>query len=81
MHRWKSVYGTGNSMLFMDDHILKMHRELASKNDIIYTPETLIGNHKYPRAQYNYEDLLLFVDVLKEQKSKKTSSIKEQEVL
>lgn len=64
--QWMKKYGSSNSMLLMDDRILQMHRDVANDNNIQYTPETLIGNQKFPREEYEYEDLLLFVGVLKE---------------
>ena len=66
---WQETYGSGNSMLLMDDRILQMHRDVAHQNDIQYTPATLIGNQKFPRTYYEYEDLLFFVDTLKEPSS------------
>ncbi|MFT5891814.1 MAG: hypothetical protein ACI9Y7_001921 [Dokdonia sp.] len=62
---WQESYGYGNSMLLMDDRILQMHRDVANQNDIQYTPETLIGNQKFPKTYYEYEDLFFFVDTLK----------------
>ncbi|GGG36773.1 hypothetical protein GCM10011344_42000 [Dokdonia pacifica] len=64
--RWIEKYGIPNSMLLMDDRILEMHRDVAHQNDIRYTPETLIGNQKFPNKYYTYEDLFLFVETLKE---------------
>jgi uncharacterized membrane protein len=77
---WQEAYGYGNSMLLMDDRILQMHRDIAHQNDIQYTPETLIGNQKFPRAYYEYEDLLFFVDALKAQSSSEIQ-LREEEVL
>lgn len=72
VQRWQDTYGYGNSMLLMDDRILEMHRDLATQNNIQYTPETLIENQKFPKKYYEYEDLLLFVEAIKEPSNLKT---------
>lgn len=61
----KKNYGSGNSILFKESHILRTRRDLANQNNIRDTPKTLIGNQKFPRTYYEYEDLLFFVDTLK----------------
>ncbi|MEP0265962.1 vitamin K epoxide reductase family protein [Dokdonia sp.] len=65
--QWLGKYGSPNDMLLMDDQILQIHRDLAKQNDIQYTPETLLGNQKFPRKYYEYEDLFLFIETLKQQ--------------
>lgn len=65
--QWLGKYGSPNDMLLMDDQILKMHRDLAITNNILYTPETLLGDQKFPRKYYEYEDLFLFIETLKRQ--------------
>ncbi|WP_299678414.1 vitamin K epoxide reductase family protein [uncultured Dokdonia sp.] len=70
---WMEKHGTPNTMLLMDDRTLEMHREVAQQNNINYTPETLIGNQKFPKKYYEYEDLLLFVEILKERANEVTN--------
>lgn len=65
--QWLEKYGSPNDMLLMDDQILKMHRDLATTNNILYTPETLLGDQKFPRKYYEYEDLFLFIETIKRQ--------------
>lgn len=65
--QWLEKYGSPNDMLLMDDRILQMHRDLATTNSILYTPETLLGSQKFPRKYYEYEDLFLFIETLKKQ--------------
>jgi len=68
---WEERYGKYNNMLLKYTNQLEIHRNLSRSNGITYTPETLIGDCKFPRQDYEYDDLLLFVDHLKGEKEKK----------
>ncbi len=65
---WKASYGERTSMLLTSENILSEHRKVVTTNRIDYTPETLIGNSKLSRKHYQYRDLPLFINYLKEQK-------------
>lgn len=63
---WETHYGKANTMLLRHNNILQAHRELTISNDILYTPETLIGRYKFPRERYEYKDLIFFRELLKQ---------------
>lgn len=72
---WQERFGKAQSLLDHHDITLDKHRALVIKNNIGYTPETLIGHYKYPRAQYEYKDLILFSELLKRQKKRSSFNI------
>ncbi len=72
---WVATYGQSTSMLLTSEHILDAHRRVASINKINYTPETLIGVSKFSRKHYNYRDIPLFINYLKERKKENSLTL------
>lgn len=66
---WTEQYGTQSSMLLLSENILENHRSIVMENQIFYTPETIIGEFKFPRPQYAYKDLGLFMNYFKEKQT------------
>ncbi|WP_298329845.1 vitamin K epoxide reductase family protein [uncultured Dokdonia sp.] len=72
---WKATHGESNSMLLIYDDILEAHRNVGVTNNINYTPETLIGASNFSRKHYDYNDIPLFINHLKEQKEEEPVTV------
>ena len=67
-----------HTILLKYEKILNTHREVCTSNHINYTPETFIGDAKYPENNYEYDDIFFFIDKLKKKfknESKQTLQI------
>lgn len=64
--KWFAKYGEHNSDITEAMQVLHKHRNWCNSNGINYTPETIIAGYKYPRQHYQYSDLPLFIEDLKE---------------
>ncbi len=72
---WKGYYGESTTMLLTFDKILDVHRDVIKKNEIYYTPETVLGDRKLSRKHYSYDDIALFVQYLKENNKKQALTV------
>ncbi|MGB3468970.1 MAG: vitamin K epoxide reductase family protein [Cyclobacteriaceae bacterium] len=63
---WQKTYGKPENPDNLE--ILENHKEWSFKNDINYTPATILGNQMYPQ-EYQLSDLIHFMEELTPQES------------
>jgi len=65
LNSWQEKYDQGPMSISPNSRqVINIHRSWCAKNEIHYTPKTIVNNHHFPKDPYVVDDLLFFIDDL-----------------